>query len=118
MAYWSNASSWSLEAGCHFQHATDVICINVVVIESKHSSQELRDAVHGIWPLQTFKQKDFKAKGLVIIANKSAMNLFFWLDQYCLKFRYISDIIDTWMHIVIYLSSEVKPMIFCEHKAL
>ena len=41
-----------------------------------------------------FKQKDFKAKGFVIIANKLAMNLFFWLDQYCLKFRYIIDIID------------------------
>ena len=33
-----------------------------------------------------FKQKDFKAKGFVIIANKLAMNLSFRLDRYCLDF--------------------------------
>ena len=61
MAYWIKVSVWSLEAGCHFQHVTDVICINIVFVwKVEYGSQELRDAVYGIWPLQIFKQKDFK----------------------------------------------------------
>ena len=32
------------------------------------------------------KQKGLKVKGLVIIANKLAMNLSFRLDRYCLDF--------------------------------
>jgi len=64
------------------------------------------------------KQKGLKSERFSDYCKQVSNESFLWLDQYCLKFRYISDIIDTWMHIVIYLSSEVKPLIFCEHKAL
>ena len=61
MAGWIEASVWNLEAGCHFQQATDVICINIALFEEvEYSSQELRDAVYGICRCKLVKQKILK----------------------------------------------------------
>ena len=55
------------------------------------------------------EEKDFKAKGFVIIANKLATDLLYVrLDQYRLKFV-ILLISVIYVHVVIYSSSEVKP---------
>ena len=50
-----------------------------------------------------FKQKDFKAKGFVIIANKLAMNLFFLIGPILFRFRYIIDIIDIYECISLFI---------------
>ena len=64
------------------------------------------------------KQKDLKVKGFVIIANKLAMNLFFWMDQYCLSFVTLLILliyINAYRYLSILWSKTID---ICEHKAL